>query len=492
MEPIFELALDLPGKDSRQLLRTMHSQFRAAILDGRLQPGLRLPPTRVLAAAYGVSRNTAVATYDLLLAEGYLEARPGAGTYVARALPRQQAAGQHGAAVPPGQHGQRLNHYWRNPPATITSQADVPPLYDFQLGSPDQHYFAFDVWRRLSARSLHSLSKAASSYDGPQGRPALRAAIAIHVSQTRAVACSPQDILVTSGAQQAFDLLARILVTPGKTVVAVEDPGYPPLRAVLAAAGAKIIPVAVDEEGLIVEQLPKQAKIICVTPSHQFPLGVAMSARRRAALLEHAQQHGAVIIEDDYDSEFRYGGRPLDALQTLDRADSVFYVGTFSKSLFPALRLGFVVAPAWAQAALAAARQCSDWHGNLLAQDTLAAFISEGHLARHVRKMRLVYDRRRRLLLEALQTGFGPQLRVLPSAAGLHLAALASPQTAGRLQDIVHRVQQQGLSVNPLSRYCLLKRPAQAGLVFGYGAIGETAIPPAMAILRAAYGSNGP
>ncbi|MES2106455.1 MAG: PLP-dependent aminotransferase family protein [Pseudomonadota bacterium] len=490
MEPIFELALSLPGKDSRNLLRALHSQLRAAILDGRLQPGLRLPPTRVLAAMYGVSRNTAVASYDLLLGEGYLEARPGAGTYVAQVSTRPQPVRKAGAAVLPGGHEQHLNEYWRNLPARIQTGAEAPPLFDFQLGSPDQRYFAFDVWRRLSARSLHSLSKTRSGYDGPQGRPALRDAIAAHVSLTRAVACSAQDILVTSGAQQAFDLLARILVTAGKTVVAVEDPGYPPLRATLAAAGAKIVPVPVDAEGLMVERLPKNARIICVTPSHQFPLGVAMSARRRAALLEHAQKHGALIIEDDYDSEFRYGGRPLDALQTLDRADSVFYVGTFSKSLFPALRLGFVVAPAWAQAALAAARECSDWHGNVLAQDTLAAFMAEGHLARHVRKMRQVYHRRRQLLLEALQTGFGGQLQAIPSAAGLHLAALALPQAEDRLRDVVHLARQQGVSVNALSRYCLLKRPAQAGLVFGYGGIDEAAIPPAMLILRAAYGNS--
>ncbi|HTD05156.1 PLP-dependent aminotransferase family protein [Undibacterium sp.] len=482
MEPIFELALSLPGKDSRNLLRSLHSQLRAGILDGRLQPGLRLPPTRVLAAAYGVSRNTAVAAYDLLLGEGYLEARPGAGTYVAQALPRQRLPRKQGDVVLPGSDEQRLNAYWRNPPATIQTRAETPPLFDFQLGSPDHGYFAFDIWRRLSARSLRSLAKTASSYDGPQGRPALRDAIAAHVSLTRAVACSPQDILVTCGAQQAFDLLARILITSGKTVVAVEEPGYPPLRATLAAAGAQVVPVAVDAEGLVVEQLPKNARIICVTPSHQFPLGVAMSARRRAALLDFAQQHGAVIIEDDYDSEFRFDGRPLDALQTLDRADSVFYVGTFSKSLFPALRLGFVVVPAWARAALLAARQCSDWHGNVLAQDTLAAFITEGHLARHVRKMRQVYDRRRQLLLHALQADFGARLQAVPSAAGLHLAAIAPPATD--LQAIVQRARRQGISINTLSQYCLGRQPRPAGLVFGYGAIGEAAIPPALALLR--------
>ncbi|GGC96059.1 MocR-like pyridoxine biosynthesis transcription factor PdxR [Undibacterium terreum] len=482
MEPIFELALELPDRDSRNLLRSLHGQLRAAILDGRLQPGLRLPSTRVLASTCRVSRNTAVAAYDLLLGEGYLEARPGAGTYVAQLLPRHTELRRQGNASLPQADEHRLNAYWRKPPAVVQARGGSIPAYDFQLGSPDQRHFAFDIWRRLAARSLHQLSKSVASYEGPEGRQGLREAIAAHVSLTRAVACSPQDILVTSGAQQAFDLLARILVTPGKTLVAVEDPGYPPLRATLAAAGAKLVPVAVDAEGLIVEQLPKNAAIICVTPSHQFPLGVAMSARRRAALLEHAQKYGAVIIEDDYDSEFRFGGRPLDALQTLDRADAVFYVGTFSKSLFPGLRLGFVVAPVWAQAALAAARQCSDWHGNLVAQDTLAAFISGGHLARHVRKMRQVYDRRRRLVLDALQADFPGRLQALPSAAGLHLAALA--HEGNDLQAIRQQAAAHGVSINTLGQYFIGRQPKQAGLVFGYGAIDEAAIPTAMAILR--------
>ncbi len=272
---------------------------------------------------------------------------------------------------------------------------------------------------------LRSFSKASAAYQPPQGSVALREAIARHASLTRAVACQADDIIVTAGAQQAFDLLARVLVTSGRTVVALEDPGYPPARTAFAATGAKLVSVPVDEEGLVVERLPPQAKVIYVTPSHQFPLGTPLSMRRRAALLEFAQTRGAVIIEDDYDGEFRFGGRPLDALQTLDRAESVFYVGTFSKSVFPMIRLGFIVSPPWARSTLLTAKQFTDWHCAVLAQETLAAFISDGLLARHARTMRPIYNGRRELLLQTLEKDFGRWLTPLPSSAGLHVTALA-------------------------------------------------------------------
>ncbi|MEO7251701.1 MAG: PLP-dependent aminotransferase family protein, partial [Arenimonas sp.] len=309
----------------------------------------------------------------------------------------------------------------------------------------------------------------------------LRAAIAQHVSFTRAVACGPDDVVVTAGAQQAFDLLARILITPGRTVVALENPGYPPMRAAFAAAGAKIVAVPVDAEGLVVEHLPAATRVIGVTPSHQFPLGSVMSARRRAALLEFAQRRGAVVIEDDYDGEFRFDARPLDALQTLDRAESVFYVGTFSKSLFPTIRLGYVVAPQWARAAVVAARQYSDWHSAVAIQDTLASFITEGHLTRHVRKMRELYGDRRQALLEGLRVHLGDRLELVPSAAGLHLAALSSSVAA--TERIVERARAQGVGLNSLRAYYWGK-PVRAGLVFGYGAIEAGAIDAGLLELR--------
>jgi GntR family transcriptional regulator/MocR family aminotransferase len=463
MEPIFELRINLPPTGSRDLLRAVHAQLRSAILDGRLQGGLRLPATRALAAGLGVSRNTAVAAYDLLLSEGYLVARPGAGTYVASALP--QSSGRK-ASRADGARDRRLPAFWRAPPAV---PAPTPShRFDFRTGLPDKTLFPFHIWRRLSARALRALSKVPAAYAEPEGRPALREAIAKHVSFARAVACRPEDVVVTAGAQQAIDLIARILVVPGQTTVAIEDPGYPPMRAAFAAAGADIATIPVDDEGLVVDRLPSNARAICVTPSHQFPLGVAMSLRRRAALLDFARARRAVVIEDDYDGEFRFGGKPLDALQTLDRAELVFYVGTFSKSLFPALRLGFAVTPPWAQRALVGAKQLTDWHGPVLAQDTLAAFIAEGHLARHVRKMRKVYGDRRTTLLQALARHCGDRLAPIPAVAGLHVAArLTGSVRAGAL---VTRAADAEVGLESLDRYAAGKS-THNGLAFGYGMV---------------------
>ncbi len=286
---------------------------------------------------------------------------------------------------------------------------------------------------------------------------------------------------MTAGAQQAFDLLARVLLTSSRMVVALEDPGYPPARAAFAATGAKLIPVPVDAEGLIVERLPPQAKVIYVTPSHQFPLGASLSMRRRAALLEFAQARGAVIIEDDYDGEFRFGGRPLDALQTLDRADSVFYVGTFSKSVFPMIRLGYIVCPPWARGTLLTAKQFTDWHCAVLAQETLAAFISDGLLARHVRTMRQIYNDRRELLLQTLQQDFDRWLVPLPSSAGLHVTALAKGSFDANA--LSTRALEKGIRVTSLRGFHAGK-PARQGLIFGYGAIDVAHIPEALKRLQ--------
>jgi GntR family transcriptional regulator/MocR family aminotransferase len=464
MDHPFEFPLELPDRGSRQRLAALHGQLHAAILDGRLKAGLRLPATRSLAAALGVSRNTVVAAYDLLLSEGYIVARRGAGNFVADVAARRQAAPAP-ATVARNEH--RLAPYWRRATAMPTPMQRGAFPYDFRLGLPDGRPFPYDVWRRLSARALRHLSKAAPLYGHPQGNPALREAIASHISFARAVACEPDDVVVTNGAQQAFDLLARVLVTPGKTVLAVEDPGYAPLRSVFMASGARIVGVPVDEEGLVVEELPGDAAIVYVTPSHQFPLGVVMSPRRRVALLDFARSRGAVIIEDDYDSEFRYSGRPLDALQTLDRGDAVCYIGTFSKCLFPSLRLGYAVVPPWLRVALASAKYQSDWHGNVMVQDTLAAFIAEGHLARHVRHMRKIYAERRDVLLDALQQHSRGLFRLWSSDAGLHVAA-SLPASIDAIA-LVERAADNGIRLDALN-LCALDPAAVNGVGFGLGA----------------------
>ncbi|SEF22638.1 PLP-dependent aminotransferase family protein [Variovorax sp. NFACC27] len=484
MEPLFELAIRLPPAGSRDLLRELHRQLRGAILDGRLQPGARLPATRALAQRLGVSRNTMLAAYDLLLSEGYLLARPGAGTYVADTLPasRRGRAPRKSLAlrrdprlVPPGVPGADLA-------PTLQPQ---PARDDFRVGLPDVSLFPFDIWRRLSDRALRRIARQTADYADPQGQASLREAIAGHVSFTRAVGCTADDIVVTAGAQQAFGLLARILVVPGRTVVAVEQLFYPSLREAMLAAGAKVVTVPTDAEGLCVERIPPEARVVCVTPSHQFPTGVAMSPQRRAALLAFARERDAVIVEDDYDSEFRFAGRPLDALQTLDRAESVFYVGTFSKSLFPALRLGFVVAPPWARAALVRSRELADWHGPVLGQEALAAFIAEGHLARHIRKMRKLYAARRTALLEALARHGAGRLEVIPSSAGLHLSTWL--HGGARDHVVVERAAAAGITLPPLSRYAPESSAPDApnGLAFGYGLIGESQIDGAIRRLAA-------
>ena len=469
MDPVFAFELRLPAPGSRQLLRTLHAQLRAAVLDGRLQPGQRLPSSRALARSLGISRNTAVAVYDLLLSEGYLRARRASGVQVVEGLPaaRPHAPAQAGAL------GRR--HLTARARAAEPEEAASGGL--FRLGVPELAHLPFDIWRRLGARCLRQFAREPADYAAAEGRPVLREAIAHHVAFTRAVACRAGDIVVTSGAQQAFDLLARVLVTPGKTRVAVEDPGYPPLRAAFAAAGAELVPVRVDEEGLQVERLPRDVRLVCVTPSHQFPLGCAMSPQRRKALLAWAQRQDAVIVEDDYDGEFRYGERPLEALQTLDGGERVFYVGTFSKSLFPALRLGYVASPAWARTALVAARRDCDSHANVLAQDTLAAFIAEGHLARHVRRMQPVYAQRRNALLQGLQREFGGVLKALPAQAGLHLAVQLEKDAAPPAW--LARAAPNAAGIATLRRF-QLGRVGRAGLVFGFGAADVPRIGPAL------------
>lgn len=472
MQSNLELAIVLPPFGSRAMRRELHRQLRAAIVEGRLQAGFRLPASRELAKQLGIARNTVVSIYDMLLSEGYLETRPGAGTFVATSLPAAGSTKRSSA----NEADARLSSYWRS--ASSTASAEIPtPEFDLRLGMPDKARFPFEIWRRLSNRALRRLGRAPARYMEPQGSLSLREAITGHVSFARAVACNVDSIVVTAGAQQAFDLLARILVTPGKTTVAIEDPGYPPLRHAFAAAGARIAPIPVDHDGLIVDRLPQETAVVCVTPSHQFPLGVAMSRARRLALLDFAQRNRAVIIEDDYDGEFRFGGRPVDALQTLDRTGSVFYVGTFSKSLFPALRLGYVVTPDWARAALLAAKQLTDWHGPALPQETLAAFIAEGHLARHVRRMRGIYDERRTLLLEALARHM-PGFEIIPAIAGLHMS-LRLPGGMDAEQ-VVMSAARLGIGIDSLGRYAVDEDNSFNGLALGYGSIDALQIEPAI------------
>ncbi len=478
MDPLSPLPITLPRHGSRSLLSSLHNQLRTAILDGRLKPGVRLSSTRALAAEYGVSRNTVVAAYELLVSEGYVLTRRGSGTTVAESLPR--SPNRRGRVN--GVHSERnLDPFWRGRPVPAHYCLPAVSRFSFQIGVPDPAGFPYETWRRLYGRVMRRLHARPAHDFEPQGLAALRDAISKHVSFSRAVACGPNDIVITAGAQQAFDLLARVLTTRGRTTVALENPGYPPLRAAFAAHGARIAPIPVDQEGLMVDRLPATARVICVTPSHQFPLGTVMSARRRAALLDFCQKRGAVIVEDDYDGEFRFVDRPLDALQTLDRAESVFYVGTFSKSLMPDLRIGYIVAPSWAVAGLVAAKQLSDGQRDTPAHSTLALLIRERHLARHVRRMQGIYGRRRTTLLDGLRSVLGGWVEVLPSQAGLHVTVTLRENRDE--ESVIALAKKYGVKVGALRPY-FATQPTLRGLVLGYGVIDESEIIEGLVRLR--------
>ncbi|GAA4602018.1 PLP-dependent aminotransferase family protein [Actinoallomurus liliacearum] len=465
------IALDGPG----DLAARIYRQLLEAILDGRLRPGERLPPSRELARGLEVSRNTVCVAYERLTAEGFLVARVGAGTYVGdaqRARLRRRAAPTGGTVRP-------------RPPwdalAPVPHPTGPPAPYDFGVGMPDSALFPLAAWRRLLTAELRSSALRVAGYGDPAGHPALRAAIARYVGVSRSVRADAEDVLITQGAQQALDLLARVLIAPGDHV-AVEEPGYPPARRLFSALGARVIGVPVDAEGLDVTALPDSARVVYVTPSHQFPLGVPMSAARRTALLAWADRHGSVIVEDDYDSEFRFSARPLQPLQSLDRTGRVVYVGTFSKTLSPVLRAGFLVAPAALRTALRAARQLTDWHGDPAAQAALARLIDSGELSRHVRKATRVYAARHERLTTALGEGFAGLLTPVPSTAGLHLCARLAPDVPADPRAVQVAARRLGVTVETLAAYCA-DRP-QAGLVLGYGMIPAERIPEGLRLLR--------
>ncbi|AHH96511.1 PLP-dependent aminotransferase family protein [Kutzneria albida] len=464
----FHVSLDGRG----DLADRIYRQLLAAILDGRLRAGERLPPSRELAQRLAVSRNTVTVAYDRLTAEGFLVGRVGAGTFVGDVAP-----GQAEARAAPSGTGIRPRELWRTL-RTPSSTSDAPPRYDFRVGTPDARLFPLQVWRRLLARELRHTTLDAFNYGDPAGHAGLRAAIARHVGVSRSVRSGAEDVLVTQGAQQALDLIGRVLVEPGE-VVAVEEPGYWPARLLFQSLGARVAGVPVDGEGLDVSAIPDAARLVYTTPSHQFPTGTAMSLARRTALLDWARRRDAVIVEDDYDSEFRFGDRPLEPLQSLDTAGRVLYVGSFSKTLLPMLRLGFVIAPASLRTALRTAKQLSDWHGELPAQAALARFIADGLLGRQVRRASRIYAARHELIVTTLHTEFADLLDLTPSAAGLHLCA--------RLRQGVsldfELARRRGVAAEDLAAYCG-EQPAQRGLVLGYGAIEVDQIPEGLRLLH--------
>lgn len=473
-----DLHVTLQGR--RELSRQIYRQVRAAISDGRLRGGDRLPPSRELAQQLGVSRNTAALAYEWLRAEGLISGNAGAGTFVRSATPVRDPERRSGHARI------RIGSTW-SALAPAVPRHGPAPRYDFDTGVPDARLFPYDTWRRLMARQLRA-SALPADYGDPSGHPKLRDAVARHVVVSRGVVARPEDVVVTNGAQQALDLIGRVLIEPG-TRVAVEDPGYPPARRLFEALGAAVQGVRVDAEGIDVSALPDDARLVYVTPSHQFPLGMPLSLGRRRALLAWAERRNAVVIEDDYDSEFRFGGRPLDTLQAMDRGGHVVYVGSFSKVMLPSLRLGFLISPPALRDALVAANWVSGWHAHWPAQAALARFIEEGLLARHIRKMRREYAKRHQRIMGVLGRDFSEWLEPLPSEAGLHLAAMFRSSSVGCEHDVVRRALAAGVRVGGLSVH-YAGRAVRSGLVFGYGAIATPRIDEGLKRLRACFAAR--
>ena len=452
-----ELSILIEGR--KHLSEQVYQAIWAAILDGRLGVNERIPASRELAQQLSISRNTVLAAYERLTSEGYLRPGLGSGTYVDqsfRAIPAQRK--NQNDLRPPALTGlaQKLQA-----PRAIIPRRDLP--FDFRPGVPDVKRLPANIWRRISSRAISRLSAKTAYYGDAAGDISLRQAIARHFGRTRALHCIADDVIIVNGTQQSLDILGRLFIEPGDAV-AVEDPGYPAAIATFRALGAKIIPVRVDSEGICTAELPSNAKLVYVTPSHQFPLGIPMSLARRRELLAWAKQNRALIIEDDYDSEYRYEGRPLDALQGLDRVGHVIYLGTFSKVLFPSLRLGFVVVPKWLMSKFLSLKWLTDRHTETLEQHVLAQFINEGHFASHIRRMQRTYSHRRKELLLAINQSL-PFLNPLSSVAGLHLSALAPRDYP--VEDLISRASAGGVGLYSISPF--YQRRPNSGLIFGFG-----------------------
>ena len=483
---VLDAALEVP------LFRQIYEQIRGHVLAKRLLPGRRLPSTRVLAARLGVSRTSVSAAYEQLMAEGYLEGRAGSGTFVSAHLPDDLAGHiARPGGVPTGSQtplptgeeflstrGQLLAAL--RPPKPAARQDLAPGLADLRE-------FPFALWARLLRRSWRRPAAHIAASHDPAGYGDLRQVIADYLSRERGVIAHRDQVMIVSGAQQAIQLAAHALTDVGQKVL-VEDPGYDGVRGALLGAGLQLVSVPVDDQGLDITSYAAAhdgAKLVCVAPSNQYPLGVTMSLPRRLALLDWAQAQQAWIIEDDYDSEFRYDGRPLAALQGLDNARRVLYIGSFSKVMFPSLRLGYLVLPSNLVAAFRSLRGALDDHPSMLAQQALHDFFVEGHFAAHLRRMRRAYSLRRQAMVMALKADLPDYLEVASVQAGMHLVAFLRPSTGLRDVAVAAAAEQLGLSliaISPLYR----RQPARQGLLIGFAAAHETDIPALVSRLAAA------
>lgn len=468
------LGLVLGEPSNQPLTMRLYHTLREWIQTGRLVSGQRLPSTRQLAQELGLGRNTLLAAFDQLLAEGFLTTRHGAGTFVADlAFQQAQSVAANVAAAPPSSPAESLlSSRGTALLAFCHSPQERHPA--FVPGVPALDRFPHAQWQRLLHRQLQRVPLDWLDYQAQGGVPALREALADYLQLSRSVRCRPEQILIVQGAQQGFELIVRLLSDSGDEVW-IEEPGYHGAQACFMAAGLEMTPVPVDGEGMCIEDMSglRQPRLIYVTPSHQYPSGATMSLARRLALLEAAERHGAWVVEDDYDSEFRYGQRPVAALQGLVDDSRVIYVGTFSKVMYPGMRLGYLVLPEPLVAPFRRANARLHREGQYAVQAAVAEFIARGHFSRHIRRMRDCYRRRQALLRESLAPAVARGLRLSEGQAGMHLVAWLDESEHERI--LVERAAGQGILLSPLSSY-YLNTPGRPGLVLGYAGTAEAEI----------------
>lgn len=471
-----ELHVSLDGR--QDLSREIYRQLRHSILDGGLRAGDRLPPTRLLARGLGVARNTVAVAYERLWSEGLISSRVGAGTFVSGNVAVAFQHAQADASV----SSLKARGVWDR--VRVEPLPDDHLTFNFYTGMPDTGLFPHKVWRRMIDDQLGA--QPAHGHDGhPAGHTGLRQAIAHHVRISRGLKDAPDNVVITTGTQQALDIIARVLLEPGDRV-AMEDPGYPRARLPFESLGCHVQGVPVDGEGLMVQALPPETRLVYVCPSHQYPLGMTMSLPRRLALLAWAEQHDAAIVEDDYDGEFRFRGRPIEPLQTLDVHGRVIYVGSFSKTLLPSLRLGFIVTPGSLREAMHKAKYASDGHTPLHTQAALASFINQGEYARHLRKMRSIYEERHDVVVDILHRDFGGLVDVLPSAAGLHVTARTPGVSIDEVAEVRSHARAAGIAFHQLAGVAY-QQPPEAGMMLGFGAATVPNIEEGLRRLRACF-----
>ena len=481
-EPLFVL-LSIPlAKRAGPLFRQVYLGLREAILSGAFSSGEKLPSTRDLAEQLGVSRTVALLAYDQLLAEGFAAGRSGSGTYVSSGITahRSPLAGKS-SRLHLSRYGSSAAGAW--PKMNFPQPRPRALRFDFACGRSDLETFPFEMWRRILLRCTRKAPVAELDYGSASGSVALREAICAHLRRSRSVNCDASQVIVVNGSQQALDLIARVLIERGDRV-AIEDPNYQGTREVLRAAGAHLLPLKLDRDGLNPVNLPASARLAFVTPSHQFPTGAILPLPRRLELLEWAKRRNAVVVEDDYDGEFRYEGQPLESLQGLDREGRVLYIGTFSRTIFSALRIGYLVAPKRLVPAFTAAKWLCDRHTPTLEQETLAEFISSGMYERYLRRVRRKNAARRRALLDSIAKSLGDRVEVAGDGAGAHVVLWL--RRGIREEKIITRAASRGVAVYGISPY-FLRRPSRPGILLGYSLMRESEIREGLRRLREAF-----